>query len=61
MARPVQNIFSAILANQTVFETCKERYDLLDLKRMYKLEDDEARELYYFIQNTEMAEDGQWR
>lgn len=61
MSAASQNIFRAILANESVLATCKAKYDLLDLKRMYKLDDDETRELFYFIKNTEMGEDGLYR
>lgn len=56
-----QNIFKAILANETVLARCKAKYDLLDLKRMYQLNDDEARELHYYVHNTEKDSNGLYR
>lgn len=47
-----QNLFRTFLYNDLV-ERFKALYNRDDLKRMYLLEDHEADELYYFIQNTE--------
>lgn len=52
-----QNLFKTFLYNDLV-ESFKERYSRDDLKRMYMLDDSEADELHYFIQNTERDTSG---
>lgn len=52
-----QNLFKTFLYNDLV-ESFKERYSRDDLKRMYMLDDSEADELHYFIQNTERDASG---
>lgn len=47
-----QNVFKTILYND-LLTSFKTLYSRDNLKEMYKLEDHEANELHYFIQNTE--------
>lgn len=52
-----QAIFRSILSNKTMFYNFKAGYDAAALRRLFNLTDDEADELDYFIQTTDLNAD----
>lgn len=53
----VQEIFRSILSNKNMFYNFKAGYDAAALRRLFSLTDDEANELDYFIQTTDLIAD----